>query len=63
MVAVRIHGLAWRVDPQEVADFFQEFKAVPDRVILGKGEDDRANGLGAIVFETAEEADKAVAAL
>lgn len=63
MVAVRIHGLAWKVETQEVADFFQEFKAVPDSVLIGQGEDGRANGLGAIVFETAEEADKAVAAL
>ena len=63
MVAVRIHGLAWKVETQEVADFLQEFKAVPDSVIIGQGEDGRANGLGAIVFETAEEADKDVATL
>jgi RNA recognition motif-containing protein len=60
MVAIRIHGLAWRVETQEVEEFFADFKFIPDSVILGQGEDGRNNGLGAIVFETAEEADKAV---
>jgi hypothetical protein len=35
MVAVRLHGLAWRVEVQEVADFFKEYKTVPDSVVLG----------------------------
>lgn len=60
MVAVRIHGLAWRVETTEVADFFQNYKVIADSVLLGQGEDGRNNGLGAIVFETAEEAEKAV---
>lgn len=61
MVAVRIHGLAWRVETSEVEEFFAAYKIIPDSVILGKGDDDRNNGLGAICFETAEEAEKAVA--
>lgn len=59
MVAVRIHGLAWRAEPEEVAEFFADYKVIPDTVIMGKGEDGRNNGLGSILFETADEAAKA----
>jgi RNA recognition motif-containing protein len=56
MVAVRIHGLAWKVESSEVEEFFANFKTVPDSVVLGVGEDGRNNGLGTIAFENAEEA-------
>ena len=59
MVAVRIHGLAWRAEAEEVVEFFSDYKTIPDSVILGKGEDGRSNGLGSILFENAEEAAKA----
>lgn len=63
MIAVRIHGLAWKIETSEVSDFFQEYNPVPDSVIIGKGEDGRNNGLGAIAFESQDDADKAVEAL
>ena len=59
MVAIRIFGLAWRVETHEVADFFKDYKMVADSAILGVGEDGRNNGLGAVLMETAEEAEKA----
>ena len=60
MVAVRIHGLAWRVEISEIEEFFADFKLVPDSVLLGQGEDGRNNGLGAVVMVNAEEATNAV---
>ena len=41
MVAVRIHGLAWKVETQEVVDFFKDYKTVQDSVVLGQKLDRR----------------------
>ena len=42
-----------------MADFFKDYKTVPDSVVLGQGPDGRTNGLGAVVFENVEEAERA----
>ena len=59
MVAIRMFGLAWRVEYSEIEDFYREFKFVERSIVLGKGDDGRNNGLGAILFEDEEQASKA----
>ena len=52
MVAVRIFGLPWRVEVDEIAAKFGEYGFVPNSIILGKAEDGRNNGLGSLLFKT-----------
>lgn len=59
LVALRIHGLPFRTSREEITEFFADYKLVPDTVIFGFADDGRKSGLGAIIFENEEEAQKA----
>lgn len=49
-------GLPWRVEKEQVSEFFQDFKIIDNSVVLGIGADGRKNGQGTILFDDAEEA-------
>ena len=55
-VALRLKGLPWRVEKEQVSEFFQDFKIIDNSVVLGVGADGRKNGQGTILFDDAEEA-------
>lgn len=58
-VALRIKGLPWRVEKEQVSEFFQDFKIIENSVVLGVGADGRKNGQGTILFDDADEASSA----
>ena len=58
-VALRLKGLPWRVEKEQVSEFFQDFKIIENSVVLGVGADGRKNGQGTILFDDAEEATSA----
>ena len=45
---------------EDVVNFFDGYKLVPDSVKIERGDDDRITGFGAAVFETEEEAQRAM---
>ena len=45
---------------EDVVNFFDGYKLVPDSVKIERGDDDRITGFGAVVFETEEEAQRAM---
>ena len=58
-VAVRIHGMPFQATREEVYEFFADYKVVPDTLIFGLADDGRKSGLGTLIFETEEDAQKA----
>ena len=58
-VAVRIHGMPFQATREEVYEFFADYKVVPDTLIWGLADDGRKSGLGSLIFETEEDAQKA----
>ena len=63
LVAVKIRGLDYGVNYNEIKSFFNGYNYVDNSVILGKGRDGRNNGFGSILMKTAEDVEKAVADL
>jgi heterogeneous nuclear ribonucleoprotein F/H len=59
LVAVRIHGMPFQATREEVYEFFADYKVVPDTLIFGLADDGRKSGLGSIIFETEDDAQKA----
>ena len=45
---------------EDVVNFFEGYKLVPDTVKIERGDDDRITGWGCVVFETEEEAQRAL---
>lgn len=59
-VALKIKGLPYQIAYEEIADFFHNFQYIEKSVVLGLGRDGRKNGFGAILFESAAEAQHAM---
>ena len=55
-----MRGFPWSVTDEDVVNFFEGYKLVPDTVKIERGDDDRITGWGAVVFETEEEAQRAL---
>ena len=50
MVAVKMNGLPWRVEDNEIMEFFANFKPVENSVQLQLADDGRKNGWGSVLF-------------
>ena len=61
MVAVKVRGLPYSAQYEDVSDFFKDFHYIERSVPLGLGYDGRKNGFGAILFEDEKEAKDAMA--
>ena len=59
-VALKLRGLPWQVTEDDVINFFDGYKLVEGSVKIERGEDDRITGFGAALFETEEEAQRAM---
>ena len=57
---MKLRGFPWQVTDEDVVQFFDGYKLVPDSVKIERGDDDRITGFGAVVFETEEEAQRAM---
>ena len=57
---MKLRGFPWSVTDEDVVTFFEGYKLVPDSVKIERGDDDRITGFGAVVFETEEEAQRAM---
>jgi hypothetical protein len=61
--AVRLRGLPFAIEKEEVKRFVQHFEITAMEIILGQDNLDRSNGEALIVVETPEEKEKAVGAM
>lgn len=59
MVAVRMKGLPFRVQMDEIEEFFADYEFIKDSIILGENDDGRRNGFGAVLFKNKEQAAQA----
>ena len=57
---MKLRGFPWSVTDEDVVNFFDGYKLIPDSVKIERGDDDRITGFGAVVFETEEEAQRAM---
>jgi RNA recognition motif-containing protein len=60
MVAVKVRGLPYSAQYEDISDLFKDFKYIEKSVIMGLGYDGRKNGFGAILFEDENEAKEAM---
>ena len=51
MVAVKLRGLPWRVETEEIEEFFKDYAWVRDSVRIGELEGGRRTGMAAVLFE------------
>ena len=58
MVAVKLRGMAWRVETEEIETFLEGFKWVRDSVRIGELEGGRRTGQGSVLFESEDEANR-----
>ena len=61
LVALKMRGLSYWVTHEEILEFFKEFKKNERSIILQLGADGMKNGYGVILFESAEDAQEAMA--
>jgi len=61
MVSVKVRGLPYSAQYEDVAEFFKDFHYIERSVVMGLGYDGRKNGFGAILFEDEKEAKEAMA--
>ena len=59
-VALKFRGLPWQVTDEDVITFFDGYKLVEGSIKIERGDDDRITGFGAALFETEEEAQRAM---
>ena len=59
MVAVKMRGLPWRVETEEIEEFFKDYAWVRDSVRIGELEGGRRTGMAAVLFENEDVAAKA----
>ena len=60
MVAVKVRGLPYSAQYEDVSEFFKDFHYIERSVVMGLGYDGRKNGFGAILFEDEKEAKEAM---
>jgi RNA recognition motif-containing protein len=61
MVSVKVRGLPYSAQYEDVSEFFKDFHYIERSVVMGLGYDGRKNGFGAILFEDEKEAKDAMA--
>jgi RNA recognition motif-containing protein len=59
-VSLKLRGLPFQIKNTDISTFFSGYKYVPDSIIIGRNQDGRPNGFGAILFETELECKKAL---
>lgn len=60
LVAIKIRGLPYRVKTEQIEKFFGDLKFVRDSILIGELEGGRRTGLGCLLFESEDEAEKAL---
>lgn len=60
MVALKMRGLPWRVEVEEIEQFFSRYAYIRDSVRLGELADGRKTGQAAVLFENTDEAASAM---
>ena len=60
MVALKMRGLPWRVEVEEIEQFFSRYAYLRDSIHLGVLQDGRKTGQAALLFESQEEAANAM---
>ena len=60
MTAVKVRGLPYSAQYEDVSEFFKDFHYIERSVVMGLGYDGRKNGFGAILFEDEKEAKDAM---
>mmetsp|Transcript_42306 Transcript_42306/g.55749 ORF Transcript_42306/g.55749 Transcript_42306/m.55749 type:complete len:249 (+) Transcript_42306:469-1215(+) len=60
MVALKMRGLPWRVEVEEIEQFFSRYAYIRDSVRIGELADGRKTGQATVLFETADEASNAM---
>lgn len=60
MVALKMRGLPWRVEPDEIEQFFSRYAFIRDSVRIGELADGRKTGQAAVLFANMEEAKNAM---
>ena len=60
MVALKMRGLPWRVEVDEIEQFFSRYSYIRESVRRGQLEDGRKTGQAALLFLNEEEAKNAM---
>lgn len=60
MVGLKMRGLPWRVELEEIEMFFSRYAYVRDSIRIGELNDGRKTGQAALIFESVEEAANAM---
>lgn len=60
LVAVKLRGLPWRVETSQIEEFFEGFAWVRDSIKIGELEGGRRTGQASVLFETPQEACRAI---
>ena len=60
MVALKMRGLPWRVEVDEIEDFFQRYAYIRDSIRIGELQDGRKTGQATLLFQNEEEAKNAM---
>ena len=58
MVAVKLRGMPWRVEIEEIETFLEGFKWVRDSIRIGELEGGRRTGQGCVLLESEDEANR-----
>jgi RNA recognition motif-containing protein len=59
-VALKIRGLPWRVEVEEIEQFFSRYAYVRDSIKIGELADGRKTGQATLLFENEDEAANAM---
>jgi RNA recognition motif-containing protein len=59
-VALKIRGLPYQTRFEEIIDFFKDYNYVEKSVVMGIGQDGRKNGFASILFQSNDDAKKAM---
>ena len=59
-VALKMRGLPWRVELQEIEQFFARYAYIRDSIRIGELTDGRKTGQAVLLFESEEEAANAM---
>lgn len=60
LVSVKLRGLPWRVETEQIEEFFEGFAWVRDSIKIGELEGGRRTGQASVLFETPAEALRAI---
>lgn len=60
MVALKMRGLPWRVEVDEIEQFFSRYAYIRESIRVGELTDGRKTGQAALLFENPDEANNAM---